>query len=78
MADVSIRDLRNHGGDIVDRASNGEHVRITRNGRPVAELRPVGPSPIPIAALIRRRAALPCVDPERLRNDIDDLLDTTL
>ena len=41
MADVSIRDLRNHGGDVVDRVARGERVTITRAGRAVAELRPL-------------------------------------
>jgi antitoxin (DNA-binding transcriptional repressor) of toxin-antitoxin stability system len=36
MARVSIRDLRNHGGDIVDRAARGEKITVTRSGRAVA------------------------------------------
>ena len=41
MAEVSIRDLRNHGGDVIDRALQGEQIIITRGGKPVAELRPI-------------------------------------
>ena len=41
MAEVTIRDLRNHGGDVVDRVAAGERLIVTRDGRPVAELRPV-------------------------------------
>ena len=33
MADVTIRELRNHGGDVVDRAASGEDITITRSGR---------------------------------------------
>ena len=40
---VSIRELRNHGGDVVDRVAAGENLTVTRPGKPVAELRPVGP-----------------------------------
>ena len=29
MADVSIRDLRNHGGDVVDRAARGEQITVS-------------------------------------------------
>ncbi|HUQ40249.1 MAG TPA: type II toxin-antitoxin system prevent-host-death family antitoxin [Acidimicrobiales bacterium] len=41
MGTASIRDLRNHGGDIVDRVQAGERITITRDGMPVAELCPV-------------------------------------
>jgi len=39
MAEVTIRELRNHGGDVVDRVAAGERLIVTRDGRPVAELR---------------------------------------
>jgi prevent-host-death family protein len=78
MTDVSIRDLRNHGGDIVDRVAHGEQVTITRSGRAVAELIPVGAPPIPAAVLLARWRHLPAVDPDRLRSDIDAALDARL
>ena len=38
-ADAELsRDLRNHGGEIVERAERGERLTITRAGTPVAEL----------------------------------------
>jgi prevent-host-death family protein len=46
MTEVSIRDLRNHGGDIVDRVAQGEQVTITHAGNAVAELRPVSAPPL--------------------------------
>jgi prevent-host-death family protein len=78
MADVSIRDLRNHGGDVVDRAARGERITITRSGRAVAELRPVPPSPLAAEVLLSRRRRLPPIDPVALRMDIDDLLSSSL
>jgi prevent-host-death family protein len=75
MADVSIRDLRNHGGEVVDRASRGEEITITRAGEPVAELRAVRP-PLSAESLLRRWSRLPAVEPRRLRADIDGLLDS--
>jgi Antitoxin Phd_YefM, type II toxin-antitoxin system len=36
MAEVTIRELRNHGGDVVDRVARGEPVTITRAGQPGA------------------------------------------
>ena len=35
MAEVSIRDLRNHGGEVVEPRSAGEQLTITR-GKPVS------------------------------------------
>lgn len=77
-AEVSIRELRNHGGDVVDRVVRGEHLTVTRDGRPVAELRPFRRDPLPLASLLERWRHLPVVDPDRLRADIDDLLDASL
>ncbi|MGB7163680.1 MAG: type II toxin-antitoxin system prevent-host-death family antitoxin, partial [Mycobacterium sp.] len=36
-----MRDLRNKGGEVLDRVERGECVIVTRDGRPVAELRPL-------------------------------------
>lgn len=77
MADVTIRELRNHGGDVVDRAAGGEEITITRSGRPVAELRAVKPS-LSADALLTRWRLLPPVDPAGLRSDLDELLDWDL
>ena len=78
MSEVSIRDLRNHGGDVVDRVARGERLIITRSGKPVAELRPLGREPVPLDVIIARRSGLPSVDPERLREDLDRVLDPAL
>lgn len=78
MAEVTIRELRNHGGDVVDRAAKGEHLTITRSGKPVAELRPLGRGPVPLKVLIARRRRLPHIDPTQLRKDLDQILDSSL
>jgi prevent-host-death family protein len=78
MAEVSIRDLRNHGGDVVDRAARGEPITITRSGRPVAELRAVAHPPLTAQALLSRWHRLPMVDGCALRADLDRLLDARL
>jgi prevent-host-death family protein len=54
MGDVTIRELRNHGGDVVDRASGGEPITITRAGKPVAELHPVSGPSLQAEALLAR------------------------
>jgi prevent-host-death family protein len=76
--EVSIRDLRNRGGDVVDQVQRGSSVLVTRDGRPVAELRPLQRVPLGVAALIERRASLPSLDPDSLRTDIDAVIDSAL
>lgn len=78
MAEVSMRDLRNHGGDVVDRVQRGEHLTVTRSGRPVAELVPVRRPALKATALLDRWQRLPVVDPEDLRRDVDTVVDAHL
>ena len=78
MSEVSIRDLRNHGGDVIDRVAAGEEITVTRDGKPVAELRPLAGQRLSAEVLLRRWARLPPVDPERLRADLDSIVDNTV
>lgn len=78
VAEVSIRDLRNRGGDIVERAERGERLTITRAGTPVAELSALSAPPLSIDVLVERRRNLPAVDPQRLRSDLDSLIDPAI
>lgn len=78
MADVTIRELRNKGGEVVDRVAAGEPVTITRAGKPVASLRPVRQAGLAADVLLSRWRALPPVDPSRLRADVDAVLDPGL
>jgi prevent-host-death family protein len=78
MADVTIRELRNHGGDVVDRVAAGERLIVTRSGRPVAELRPVHAGRLTAAALLLRWRRLPPLDPDALRRDTDAVIDPAL
>jgi antitoxin (DNA-binding transcriptional repressor) of toxin-antitoxin stability system len=77
MTDVTIRELRNQGGEVVDRAAQGEQITITRSGRPVAELSALRP-PVTAESLLERWRRLPTVDPVVLRADVDELLDWSL
>jgi prevent-host-death family protein len=78
MSEASIRDLRNHGGEVVDRAAAGERITITRDGKAVAELRPLPRKRVTAAALIERFKHLPAVDPGRFRDDVDSVVDQSL
>ena len=78
MAEVTIRELRNHGGEVIDRVQAGEHLTVTRSGKPVAELRPLRRRGYDAATLLQRWRGLPAIDPGRLKADIDELIDQTL
>jgi len=78
MSEVAVRDLRNHGGEILNRVAAGEALTVTRDGEPIAELRPLPRRPVPARLLLQRWRRLPAVDPARLRADIDRFLDPTL
>jgi prevent-host-death family protein len=75
MAEVSIRDLRNRGGEVVDRAARGELITITKAGNRVAELRPLTGPGLSAEALVKRWRHLPPVDPGELRREIDEVID---
>lgn len=78
MDTVTIRDLRNHGGEVVGRVEAGHHVTVTRDGRPVAELRPLRARGIGAAALLERWRRVPPVDAVGFRRDVDDVIDQSL
>ncbi|WP_378143673.1 type II toxin-antitoxin system Phd/YefM family antitoxin [Cnuibacter sp. UC19_7] len=78
MTTVSVRDLRNRGGDVLARVRMGESVTVTSDGTRVAELRPLHLARVSTAELVERRRTLPPVDVHELRGDIDTILDQTL
>ncbi len=78
MSNVTIRDLRNYGGEVIERARRGEHITITKDGAPAAVLLPVSPPSLSAEVLVARRRNLPPIDPERLRADLDAGVDAGL
>ena len=75
MTTVSVRSLRNEGGQVLERVVRGESLTVTMDGHPVAELRPLPAARRTASELIRRRRQLPAVDLERMRDELDELLD---
>jgi antitoxin (DNA-binding transcriptional repressor) of toxin-antitoxin stability system len=78
VAEVSIRELRNQGGDVVDRVARGESITITRSGKAVAELRALPAPGLSAQTLVSRWRALPSVDPSAFRQDVDRVLGSSL
>lgn len=75
---VTVRDLRNHGGEVLRRVERGERIVVTRDGAAVAELSPLPRPGLSPTELIRRRRNLPHVDVEKWRSDVDSVLDPSL
>jgi prevent-host-death family protein len=78
MTEVTVRDLRNRGGQVIDRVARGERVTITRDGRPVAELRPYIAAKLSADVLLARWRHLPAIDPVSFRNDVGDIVDANI
>ncbi len=78
MGSVSIRELRNNGGRVLDRVAGGERVTVTRDGTVVAELSPAPRTPVDPQTLLQRWRHLPVLDPVALRTDVDEVVDTAL
>ena len=78
MDEVTIRELRNRGGLVLDRVTKGEALTVTRDGHPVAELRPLPRHPLPAATVPERWRRLAAIDAAKLRADVDAVMDATL
>ena len=78
MSEVTIRDLRNHGGEVLDRVAAGEELTVTRDGRPIALLVPMTRPTLTAETLLARWRRLRPVDPVQFRKDVDSVLDQTL
>lgn len=78
MSEVSVRELRNYGGQILDRVEAGESMTITRDGTPVAHLSPLPAPRLSAAALLERWKNAPVIDADQLRADIGEVLELDL
>jgi prevent-host-death family protein len=78
MAEVTIRDLRDKGGEVIDRVVDGEVLTVMRNGRPVARLSPIPEQDLPIDVIRERWRDLPPMNHDTLRRELDDVIDPSL
>jgi prevent-host-death family protein len=78
---IAQRELRNDNAKVIDAVAAGESFIVTRNGVPVAELRPTQPARrtfVPRAEIAELGAAGPRIDGERFRADLDRVVDQGL
>jgi prevent-host-death family protein len=78
---IPQRELRNDNAKVIDAVTAGETFVVTRNGEPVAELRPVRPgrrtfiSREEVAALAATQVR---IDRQQFRIDLDRVIDQAL
>lgn len=78
MTSVTVRELRNHGGEVLDRVVAGERITITKHGRPVADLVPHRPRGTPRDVVIEHMRNLPPIDYKAMRAELDEIIDPRL
>lgn len=76
---ITQRELRNNSGAILREVQAGNVIIVTRNGTPVAELRPVPARRFVSRAVLHEAARrAPRVDAAQLRADLDAVVDPSL
>jgi prevent-host-death family protein len=72
---ITQRELRNSSAKVMDAVERGETLIVTRNGTPVAELRPIRRRTfVPAAEVKRLFAGAPRADYQAMRAETDALL----
>lgn len=73
---IALGILRNECGKILDAVERGETFVVTRYGRTIGELRPIGrPHFVRTEVLIEALKGAPRIDYRRFRQDLDRLVD---
>ena len=76
---ITQRELRNDSGAILREVQAGQAIIVTRNGEPVAELRPLPRRRfVPRAAIAAAARNAPPIDGTRLRADLDAVVDQSV
>jgi prevent-host-death family protein len=76
---INQRELRNQSASVLREVEAGETIVVTRNGTPVAELRPIRARRFVLRATISQAAArAPRIDAGRFRADLDAVVDQRL
>lgn len=76
MKTITQRELRNDSAAVLREVQGGQSLIVTRNGVPVAELRPIHRRRfVPRAPLAEAAARAPHMDADRFRADLDAFID---
>ncbi len=73
---LTQRELRNNSGEVMRALDAGEDFIVTRNGKPVGELRPyLRRQFVPTKQIVAAFKNVPSIDYEELRADLDAVVD---
>lgn len=75
---IAQRELRNDNAKVIEAVAAGESFVVTRNGEPVAELRPIGRARrrfVPRAEVVKLAMQGPHIDGVAFRRDLDRVID---
>lgn len=73
---INQRELRNASAQVLREVQAGQTVVVTRNGQPIAELRPIQPRRFaPRSSLAEAAASAARIDAKRFRADVDAIVD---
>jgi prevent-host-death family protein len=76
---VTQRELRNQSAAVLREVEAGRTIIVSRNGTPVAELRPIRPRRfVPRDMLAEAVARAPRIDADRFRADLDAVIDQSV
>lgn len=76
---VTQRELRNQSAAVLREVQGGQTVVVSRNGLPIAELRPIQPHRYVSRAVIAEAAVrAPRIDAARFRADLDAVIDQSV
>lgn len=76
---ITQRQLRNESAAMLREVQAGHTLIVTRNGAPVAELRPIQPRRfVPRAVIAEAAARAPRIDADRFRADLDAVIDPSV
>lgn len=76
---INQRDLRNFSAKVLREVQAGQTITVTRNGEPVAELRPVPRRRFASRAVIAEAAAHAArIDAKQFRDDVDATVDQSV
>ena len=79
MRRITQRQLRNDSAAILRDVQAGQSLIVTRNGTPVAELKPVSPHRfVPREVIAQAARTAPRIDAGRFRSDLDALVDQSI
>lgn len=76
---ITQRELRNDSAAVLREVQAGETLIVTRNGEPVAELRPIQPRRfVPRTVISAAAANAPRIDAARFRADLDVIVNPSV